>query len=367
MEEVLIVGAGKIGSLVATLLALTSDYHVHIADIKPEANDLIEIIDGVSRIRYIALDLMDPSAKTTLATYVKQNGITTVISCLPYFCNVTIAELANECHLNYFDLTEDAGNAQKIRLIGINAEKSFVPQCGLAPGFISIAANDLMKHFDQVDTVLMRVGALPVYPNNALKYSLTWSTDGLINEYGNNCYAIVNGREVILQPLEGLETIQIDGLLYEAFNTSGGVGTLADTYDGRVNIMNYKTLRYPGHCQNMRFLMSDLKLNQDRATLKKILENALSKTNQDVVIIYVAVKGYQPEHDEMIEETYVKKIYPKIIAGKIWSAIQITTASSVCAVVDIVLKNPTIYQGLVLQESITLKDFLSNRFGLHYL
>ena len=62
--------------------------------------------------------------------------------------------------------------------------------------------------------------------------------------------------------------------LYEAFNTSGGLGTLADTYAGNVRTMNYKTLRYPGHCEKIHLLMNDLKLNEDRETLKRILERA---------------------------------------------------------------------------------------------
>ncbi len=92
----------------------------------------------------------------------------------------------------------------------------------------------------------MRVGALPQHPNNVLKYSLTWSTEGLINEYGNPCQAVSDGRLVEVAPLEGLEEIEIDGTLYEAFNTSGGLGSLAETHGARSESMNYKTIRYPG-------------------------------------------------------------------------------------------------------------------------
>lgn len=365
MQDVLVAGAGKIGILVAVLLAMSDDYRVHIADVKPELLDLLPTDTKVSRISHIPIDFSNiENAKASLSTYIKQNQITTIISCLPFFCNPQVAEIAKENDLNYFDLTEDTKITSLIKALALDAKTAFVPQCGLAPGFVSIMAGDLMKNFDLVDTVLMRVGALPVYPNNALKYSLTWSTEGLINQYSNICYGIVNGKEVPLQPLEGLETIQIDGLLYEAFNTSGGLGSMADTYDGKVNTMNYKSLRYPGHCRKMRFLMNDLKLSQDRHTLIRILEKAISKTYQDVVLIYIAVKGYKD--DELIEETYVKKVYPKVIAGKLWSAIQITTAASVCAVLDIVLKDPKKYKGIVLQEFIPLKDFLSNPFGQYY-
>ena len=102
--------------------------------------------------------------------------------------------------------------------------------------------------------------------------------------------------------------------------------------------MDYKTIRYPGHCAQMRLLMNDLKLNQDRATLKRILENAVPQTLQDVVIVYAAVTGQQ--NGELREENYVSKIYPQMIAGRLWSAIQVTTASGLCSVLDLVLTQP---------------------------
>jgi saccharopine dehydrogenase-like NADP-dependent oxidoreductase len=208
------------------------------------------------------------------------------------------------------------------------------------------------------------VGALPQHPNNVLKYSLTWSTEGLINEYGNPCEAIVDGRAVEVAPLEGLEEIEIDGTPYEAFNTSGGLGSLGDTYGDRAQTMDYKTIRYPGHCAQMRLLMNDLKLNHDRATLKRVLENAVPQTLQDVVIVYVAVTGRQ--EGELREENYVSKIYPQVIAGRLWSAIQVTTAAGVTAVADLVLSHPGRYRGFVRQEDFHLVDVLDNRFGRHY-
>ena len=129
--------------------------------------------------------------------------------------------------------------------------------------------------------------------------------------------------------------------------------------------MNYKTLRYPGHCEKVQFLMQDLKLNQDRNTLKRILENAVPKTLQDVVLIYASVTGKQ--HGGLFEENYVKKIYPQRIAGRLWSAIQVTTASALCAAADLVLQSTLHRKGFVTQESISYKDFLENRFGRYYL
>ena len=186
----------------------------------------------------------------------------------------------------------------------------------------------------------------------------------MINEYGNLCHAIENNVDVKLLPLDDLEEIKVDGLTYEAFNTSGGIGSLATTFMGRVRSLSYKTIRYPGHCAKMRFLMNDLKLNYDREMLKRILENILPKTSQDVVLVYVSVTGMQ-DH-QLSEENYVKKFYPKKINGTTWSAIQLTTASALCATLDIVTSQPEKYHHFVRQEQFSLEELTSNRFGKYY-
>ncbi|MCC2640411.1 MAG: uncharacterized protein K0S45_824 [Nitrospira sp.] len=358
MPRVLVLGSGKIGSLVTGLLSADGQYLVHLAD---KALDVPKrLVDELSLSTVIpcALDVRRPDS---VIEYVASHRFDAVISTLPYFCNPTVAKIARAHRLHYFDLTEDVTVTGRVKAISEGAQRAFIPQCGLAPGFISIVTNDLIGHFESIDSVKMRVGALPVHPSNALKYSLTWSTDGLINEYGNACVGIEDGQEVQLRPLEGYETIELDGLLYEAFNTSGGLGTLAGTYHGRVRTMNYKTLRYPGHCEKIHFLMNDLKLNEDRETLKRILERAIPQTHQDVVLIYAAVTGAR--QGELFEETYVKKLYPRTILGRLWSAIQVTTASSLCCIIDLVMARPSDYRGFITQECFQLNDVLNNRFG----
>jgi saccharopine dehydrogenase-like NADP-dependent oxidoreductase len=360
MKRVLMLGAGKVGSLIACLLSETGEYQICVGDSDGNA---IQRIKDLARSNLTA-HVVDATDRAALEHFMESQKADAVISGLPYYCNFAVAEAALKFGLHYFDLTEDVEVSRYIAKISAGAQKAFVPQCGLAPGFISIIANELMTHFDALDNVKLRVGALPINPSNVLKYSLTWSTDGLINEYGNLCHGVEDGKDATLLPLEGHETIEVDGLLYEAFNTSGGIGTLAQTYRGKVRTMNYKTLRYPGHCEKMHFLMQDLKLNEDRGTLKRILENAVPKTLQDVVLIYASVTGKQG--GELFEENYVKKIYPKQIVGKLWASIQVTTASALCAVVDLILNSPSPPKGFVTQESIKYKDFLENRFGQCY-
>lgn len=361
MHRILVVGAGKIGSLIATLLSHSNDYKVYLSDIHIETPTLKRLFEKSANLELIKLDAQD---KKSVADFLRKNPVETILSSLPYYCNIAIAELAKEFNLNYFDLTEDTHTASTVTELSKNMSTAFVPQCGLAPGFISIVANQLMEHFPQLDAVKMRVGALPINISNALQYSLTWSTDGLINEYGNLCHGIENGAEVQLLPLDDLEEIKIDGLTYEAFNTSGGIGSLAASYMDRVKSISYKTIRYPGHCAKMRFLMNDLKLNYDRDTLKRILENCIPKTGQDVVLVYVSVTGTKDGF--YTEENYVKKFYPKVINGIRWSAIQLTTASAICAVLDMVVTQPGKYSGLVKQEQFSLDALTGNRFGQYY-
>jgi saccharopine dehydrogenase-like NADP-dependent oxidoreductase len=362
MHQVLVIGAGKIGSLISFLLANSTEYHVYLADIH-DNNPHQRRLGSLTNVNYVQLDANDINHISQFLT--KNQNIHAIVSSLPYYCNIPIARLAAAHHLHYFDLTEDVATTQAVENISKESAGVFVPQCGLAPGFISIVANEFMRHFPQLDRVKLRVGALPTHISNALQYSLTWSTDGLINEYGNTCHAIEDGEEVTLQPLEGLEEVQIDGLTYEAFNTSGGIGSLANTYIGKVKHLGYKTIRYPGHCAKIKFLMNDLKLNKDRSTLKRIFEHAIPKTYQDVVLVYVSVTGMQD--DQFIEENYVKKFYPKTINGFHWSAIQLTTASGICSAVDLVMNHPNKYNGFVRQEQFALDDLTSNRFGEYYL
>jgi saccharopine dehydrogenase-like NADP-dependent oxidoreductase len=361
MHRVLVLGAGKIGSLLSGLLAASGDYHVDLADVNGHAAQAVAAGHKLANIKVHQVDARNPEE---LEAHLKAQAADAVISSLPYFCNPPVAEVARKLRLHYFDLTEDVEVTRAVTQTAVGATTVFAPQCGLAPGFISIAGNELMSHFDEVHDVKLRVGALPQNPSNMTKYALTWSSDGVINEYGNLCYGIANGKPATLMPLEGLETIQLEGRLYEAFNTSGGLGSLAKTWEGRVRNLTYKTMRYPGHCEIMRILMNDLHMNEHRDELKTILERAVPRTVQDVVLVYVSVTGMQ--HGKFMEENYVNAVYPQEIAGKLWSAIQVTTSAGVCAVVDLVLKKPGTYKGLVKQEQFRLAEVLGNRFGKAY-
>jgi saccharopine dehydrogenase-like NADP-dependent oxidoreductase len=215
--------------------------------------------------------------------------------------------------------------------------------------------------FELLDSVKLRVGALPQYPSNALNYNLTWSTDGVINEYCEPCEAMVDGVCHEVPALQEREEFSLDGVAYEAFNTSGGLGTLCDTLAGRVRTLNYRTIRYPGHAAIMRALLNDLRLRDRRYVLKDILEHAVPTTLQDVVIIFVTVSGRKK--GQLVQESYANKIYSRDVDGRTLSAIQVTTGASICTVLDLLASHKLQQSGFVRQEDIPLKSFLENRFG----
>jgi saccharopine dehydrogenase-like NADP-dependent oxidoreductase len=355
MKSILVVGAGHIGVTIAALLQASGDYPVTLADRSLEA------LAGakVSGVRARVLDVTDATALTAA-----MQGLYAVISAAPFHLTVAIAEAARLAGVHYFDLTEDVASTRRVKELAVGATSAFIPQCGLAPGFISIVAADLATRFETLDELRLRVGALPRYPANALGYNLTWSTDGVINEYCEPCEAIVEGKLRQTQALEGLETFALDGVPYEAFNTSGGLGSLCETFAERVRNLNYRTIRYPGHAAIMKTLLDDLRLRERRHILKDILETALPATLQDVVIIFVTASGIRD--GVLAEETYAHRVYSGRVAGRAASAIQITTASAACAVLDLLSEGDIPSQGFVKQEDIALADFLANRFGRAY-
>jgi saccharopine dehydrogenase-like NADP-dependent oxidoreductase len=356
MKEVVVIGAGKIGSTIARLLSHSGDYQVTVAD--RSAAQLTEI-ERHKVVKTVEIDIADGNALQALL-----EGKFAVLSAAPYHLTTKIAEVAAAARVHYLDLTEDVESTRRVKQIAADAGTAFIPQCGLAPGFISIVASDLISHFDTLESVRMRVGALPQYPSNALNYNLTWSTDGVINEYIEPCEAIVEGELIEVPALEEREEFALDGVTYEAFNTSGGLGTLAETLRGKVRTLNYRTIRYPGHAAIMKALLNDLGLRHRREVLKDILENALPTTMQDVVIIFVTVSGRTD--GRLVQETYAHKVYAGPIAGRMQSAIQITTAASMCAVLDLLAEGRLPARGFVRQEEIGLDVFLANRFGRHY-
>lgn len=348
--SIAVVGAGKIGELISALLA--PHYKVSVYDM-----DLKRAKECAGK-NAKAFKL---NAKNSGALVRAIRDKTLVINSCPFFMNGSIARAAAKAGTSYIDLSEDVESGNEIEKLARGKDAYFIPRCGIAPGFIQIIAGHLIKLYDRVDMVSLRVGALPVNPTNALKYNLTWSTDGLINQYGNSCEALHDGELRMLEPLEGYERLVIDGVDYEAFNTSGGLGTLARSMKGKVKNLTYKTMRYVGHRDLMKFLLVDLKLNEYRKILKQVLESAVPTTNQDHVVVLCCVEG--KKNGVLTQQTYTKTVRHGEMRGRHWSAIQIITASSAASVAELVMKEKLPHKGLVRQEEIDFSAFCSTPFG----
>jgi saccharopine dehydrogenase-like NADP-dependent oxidoreductase len=248
-----------------------------------------------------------------------------------------------------------------IKTLGENASSVLAPQCGLAPGLIGIIGGHLASKFDKLRDIELRVGALPRYPNGQLSYSFTWSPAGVLNEYLNDAEAIQNGARKILPSLDGFEQMNIEGQEYEAFTTSGGLGTMCETYEGKVDTLNYKTIRYSGHGKLMRFLLYELILKNDLTKLEEILTNAKPPVDEDLVHVYAVVEGLID--GKMKRKEFFHTYFPKEIAGHMWRAISWTTAASLAAVVELVAQGKLPQKGFIKQEEINVVDFFATKNG----
>jgi saccharopine dehydrogenase-like NADP-dependent oxidoreductase len=348
-----ILGAGKVGIAISALLDMASFVEsVVIADIQ-----MVENLDDLQKIRFRKLDVL---SEADLAEFVRDRDA--IVSAAPYYLNKTIAQACARFGRSYFDLTEDVDTANFVRRLAVGCRSTFMPQCGLAPGAINIIASGLADSFKVIRSIEMRVGALPLSASNQMKYYLSWSTAGLINEYCHCGEALYQGRRIPTLPLDGVEHLTIDGVEYEAFNTSGGVVTMCETFEGRVDELNYKTLRYPGHRDLMKFLLNDLNLMHKQDLLTQIFDQEVPLTFSDVVVVYVNSVGN--EEGGLIQRSFVKKIYAGTVGDRPLSALQLSTAAGVVAALELFARG-LLPAGFVKQESIALDQFFETQWGGH--
>jgi saccharopine dehydrogenase-like NADP-dependent oxidoreductase len=341
-----IIGAGRIGLAVKKLLK--DNFKIKICDTKVAAETA-----GISGI-----DFIDASDLKMLSSYLDYSDV--VLSAVNYKFSRDIVQLALKKGKHYIDLTEDVGTTKWIQEFTMQEQRvSVIPQCGLAPGAINIIGGYLARQFEKPVSLKLRVGALPLYSANRMSYYLSWNTAGLLNEYVNMCDAIVDRIRLKVKPLEGVEKIIIDGTEYEAFNTSGGVGTLTDTFWLKINELDYKTIRYPGHVDYLCFMFEDLGLKNNMELANDIFNQNVPTTTDDVVIFFVKATGYN--NGDLTEKNWVCKIYGK--DGM--TAIERATASGVAEVLCM-LKDKKLKSGFVKQEDIPFDDFINGKFGAIY-
>ncbi len=251
--QMLVLGAGKQGSACAyDLLNNPRIRTVTIADIDPTRIPGFLRDRADPRLAPVTLDVKDHAAVSAVMA-----GHDAVMSAIPYYLNDSMAALAVEAGCHYADL---GGNTEIVfrqqRLDGAAAERgvSVIPDCGLAPGMINILAGEAIRRLDKTDSVKIYVGGLPQAPEPPLNYQIVYSLEGALDYYTTDSVIVREGRRLSVEALTEVEEVEFPEPLgtLEAFHTAGGISTMPWRYEGKVDTMEYKTLRYPGHAAIMR-------------------------------------------------------------------------------------------------------------------
>ncbi len=350
MQKVAVLGLGKVGKLAALLLH-DAGFEVVGLDVRTPREEL--------PFETQVADVTDVDGLTA-----RFGDVDAVLSCLPYHLNIGIADAAHRAAIHYFDLTEDVPTTKHIIQLAETSERLMAPQCGLAPGFVGIVGAAQIGRFDRCRSLRMRVGALPQHPTGLMGYSFNWSPAGVVNEYLNDCEVIEDGERKWVSPMEWLETIYIGGVKLEAFTTSGGLGTMCDTYHGVVDNIDYKSMRYPGHVTLMNFFFHELLMRERRDLAGDILVNAKPPVDDDIVYVHVAAEG--DSEGRLARKEFVKAYRPMEIAGMERTAIAWTTSASVVAVIEMVRDGTLPARGFLKQEDVPLDAFLKTRTGAFF-
>jgi len=350
MQKIVVLGLGNVGSLAATMLH-DSGFDVIGIDQKT--------LQHPAEYMSLELDLSESDAVKTLL-----DETDAVLSCLPYSLNSKIATQACDAGIHYFDLTEEVPTTKSIIQLSKQSKGLMAPQCGLAPGFVGIVGSDLIGKFDIARNCRMRVGALPQNPTGLMGYAFNWSPAGVVNEYLNDCEVIESGVRKTVSSMEWHETIYINGMELEAFTTSGGLGTMCDTFHGKVANLDYKTMRYPGHMKLMNFFFHELLMRQRREEAGEILVHAKPPVKDDIVYVHISCEGEKNGRPE--REEFVRGYKPKFIAGKMRTAIAWTTAGSVVAIIEMVREGTLPNCGFLKQEDVNFDDFIATSTGSLY-
>jgi len=252
--KMLVLGAGLQGCATAfDLLQNPAVTQVTIADLHPERlAPFLDPYKGTDRLKAVKLDVKDLPAVTAL-----MRGHVSVMSAIPYYFNGPMAACAVEAGCHFSDLggnTEIVFEQKKLHDAALAKGLSVIPDCGLAPGMVNILAAEGIRRFDKAERVKIFVGGLPRHPEPPLNYQIVYSLEGALDYYTTTSWILRDGKRTPIEALSELEPVVFPepvGTL-EAFHTAGGVSTMPFTYEGKVDVLEYKTLRYPGHVAIMK-------------------------------------------------------------------------------------------------------------------
>ena len=351
--KMLVLGAGRMGLGAVHDLAAQNDVtEVTVADADASrAREVAERVKG--KVRPVHLDVTDHTALIGL-----MRGHAAVISCVNYWLNEQLATAAIEAETNFCDLggnndvvAKELALDNEARAAGVNV----IPDCGLAPGMVAVLVAHAAARFEKLDAIHIRVGGLPQNPKPPLDYQLVFSVEGLINEYIEPARILRGGKVAMVESMTEIEALEFPAPFedMEAFQTSGGTSTLPETFFGRVRDLDYKTIRYPGHCAKFK-AMIDLGLcSSDAITVDgarvvprrvfgDLLVRHLPHDEPDVVLVRVEVSG----GGRRLRYDIVDRYDPKTQL----SAMMRTTAFPASIVALMMARGQTLSKGALPQE-----------------
>ncbi len=289
-----------------------------------------------------------------------------LLDCLPGSVAPRMAGFAKEHGMHYANLTEYVAETNQIMELAKDAQTGFVLQCGLAPGYIDVLAHGLFLDFcrdfgvDKVDKLEFKVGALTDHAIAPHYYGFTWSPVGVATEYMKDAVVIRNFKKTLLPALSETSRIIIDGIAYEDDLTSGGAADLPEALEGRVECLDYKTIRHPGHYGWVKQqIQANNNPHEPIAALQKAMEDSIPHVEDDRVLVYAAVEG-KDSSGTLRRREVAKLIRPQRVGRRTLRAIQTTTASGLLQAAMDLLKNPR--KGVVLQSHIEPQAFLNGEF-----
>lgn len=294
--KMLVLGAGLQGCACAyDLLQSGAVESVTIADIHPDRLPEWLVSEGKGKLNPVKLDAKDESAVSKLMP-----GHDAVMSALPYYFNGPMSRLAIAAGCHFADLggnteivMEQKQSDQAAREKGL----SVIPDCGLAPGMVNILAAEGIRRLDQTSKVKIYVGGLPQHPEPPLNYQIVYSLEGALDYYTTPSWVLRNGKPTQVEALSELEDVKFPepvGTL-EAFHTGGGISTMPFAWEGKIDVMEYKTLRYPGHVAVMKPIRELGLISNDAIEVK-----GKQVVPRDVFIAAVQPKLFKPEGRDLV-------------------------------------------------------------------
>ncbi|MFP4498246.1 MAG: saccharopine dehydrogenase C-terminal domain-containing protein [Vulcanimicrobiota bacterium] len=366
--KLLLLGAGMMARGAAYDLSRQPDVEkVIVADMElAKARELKKKVDPGDKIEPVTFSATDENRIREL-----MKGCSTVMGMTSYDHNYNYSRWAIESGCNFVDLGGNHDVVDKQFTLSSQAEKAkvgIIPDCGIAPGLVSILAGYAVTRLDEVEDIELRVGGLPVNPEPPLNYFLVFSSRGLVNEYIEDARILENGQVKKVAGMSGLETLYFKPPFgkMEAFYTSGGTSTLTQTLKGKIKNLTYKTIRYPSH-QHYVKLMMDLGLMQSepievdgckippRRILEKQFEKHLKGDGKDVILLRATARGVK----DGLKTTLVQEIIDYHNPDQGLTAMMRMTAFPASILTLMLARNQIKEKGVLHQElSVPFDDFI---------